>query len=305
MAAEAAFQIEPRALFEFAPAKVNLALRVGAAGSDGYHPLESLVVFARLRDGVVLEPDREPELRVRGRAAAATGEPRDNLVLKAARELASRVPEIRSGRFTLLKRIPLAAGLGGGSADAAAALRLLCRANGLELDDPRVTEAAAATGADVSVCLASRARLMRGRGERLSDAGGLPQMWAVLVNPNVAVPTASVFAAFDRMPMPALAPDAAIGRPTGKTQAPLSFPSLIERLAASANDLAPAAISLAPAIADVLAALRELPGCRLARMSGSGATCFGLFETPEQAGAALRRLRDSHPRWWACATMLG
>jgi 4-diphosphocytidyl-2-C-methyl-D-erythritol kinase len=239
-----------------------------------------------------------PDLRVRGRSAA-TGEPRDNLILKAARELASRIPGIRSGRFTLLKRIPVAAGLGGGSADAAAALRLLVRVNGLELDDPRVTEAAAATGADVPVCLASRARVMRGRGERLSDSGRLPRIWTVLVNPRFAISTASVFAAFDRISTPeAAAP------PDVETPAPPSFSALIERLASSANDLEPAAISLAPAIGDVLAALRELPGCHLARMSGSGATCFGLFEAPEQAGAACRRLRHSYPHWWACATML-
>ncbi len=185
----------PAARVEAAPAKVNLTLRVVGRRADGYHDLESLVVFAGVGDRLAFAPARALDLKVRGPTAGAAGNLSDNLVFKAARALADRVPGLKLGRFELSKRLPVAAGLGGGSADAAAALRLLARANRLTLDDPRLIQAARATGADVPVCLDPRPRVMRGIGDVLSAPLDLPRLPAVLVNPGVAVPTKDVFAA--------------------------------------------------------------------------------------------------------------
>ena len=185
----------PTARVEPAPAKVNLTLRVVGRRADGYHDLESLVVFASVGDRLAFAPGRVLALTMGGPTATAAGELADNLVLKAARALAERVAGLKLGRFDLSKRLPVAAGLGGGSADAAAALRLLARANRFALDDPRLMEAARATGADVPVCLDPRPRVMRGIGDVLSEPLDLPRLPAVLVNPGVAVPTKDVFAA--------------------------------------------------------------------------------------------------------------
>jgi 4-diphosphocytidyl-2-C-methyl-D-erythritol kinase len=280
---------------------------VGALRPDGYHAIESLVVFARLRDAVLLTPGEAPGLTLRGPSASASGPAEDNLILAAARKLAALAPGLKSGRFTLIKRLPVAAGLGGGSADAAAALRLLGRANGWAQDDPRLMAAAAATGADVPVCLQPRPRIMRGKGEALSAPLHLPPLWAILANPGVAVATAAVFGAFDRrIPpnTPHKADHAPVEAPDRAEQRPDSA-AVIGMLARSGNDLEPAATALAPQIADVLAALNRLPGCRLARMSGSGATCFGLFNSAHDAGLGCRLLRALHPRWWVRATALG
>ena len=181
-------------LVENAPAKVNLTLRVLSRRADGYHELESLVVFAGCGDRLSFTPGGELTLDMSGPRAAHAGDTADNLVLKAARGLAALVPGHRLGAFELEKNLPVAAGLGGGSADAAAALRLLARANGLALDDPRIHQAARATGADVPVCLDPRPRLMRGIGEKLSAPLVLPPLHAVLVNPGVALATKDVFA---------------------------------------------------------------------------------------------------------------
>src|SRR5262245_7114010 len=232
-------------------------------------------------------------LAVRGPGAAASGAVADNLVLKAARALAAEIDGLRFGRFTLDKRLPVAAGVGGGSADAAAALRLIARINGLA-DDRHLLAAARATGADVPVCLDPRPRVMGGIGEVLSAPLDLPPLAAVLVNPGVAVATKDVFAAL-RL------------RPGASThgEIPRARPALMAFLAAQQNDLEEPAISRVPAIADVLAALRALPGCRLARMSGSGPTCFALFDSARAAEAAARTLRDAHPQWWVRASLLG
>ena len=173
----------PVPLVENAPAKVNLTLRVVRRRDDGYHDIESLVAFADFGDTLSLSRGQELTLTVRGPSAAAAGEGADNLVLKAARALAARCPDIVLGAFRLDKRLPVAAGLGGGSADAGAALRLLAQANGLARDDPRLYAAARATGADVPVCLDARARVMRGIGDLLSAPLSLPPLPAVLVNP--------------------------------------------------------------------------------------------------------------------------
>ena len=280
---------------ELAPAKVNLTLRVIGRRADGYHEIESLVAFADVGDALTFSPGGALALRVAGPTAAAAGQIADNLVLKAARALAERVERLKLGGFALSKRLPVAAGLGGGSADAAAALRLLARANGLAPDDPRLMQAARATGADVPVCLDPRPRFMRGIGDVLSDPLDLPRLFAVLLNPGVAVATKDVFTA--------------LALPTAVRTAPAAIctgtAALLDEIVRGRNDLEGAAIELEPAIADALAVLRKLPGFRLARMSGSGATCFGLFDSMGAARGAARRLRIGYPDWWVRATALG
>jgi 4-diphosphocytidyl-2-C-methyl-D-erythritol kinase len=285
----------PAAGAEKAPAKINLTLRVLGRRADGYHDIESLVAFAGVGDALTFTPGGDLALTVGGPTAAAAGDVADNLVLKAAHALAERVAGLRLGRFTLSKRLPVAAGLGGGSADAAAALRLLARANALAPDDPRLMQAARATGADVPVCLDPHTRLMRGIGDILSDPLDLPRLFTLLVNPGVAVATADVFAALAAPPAGQTAPAAQ----------PLGPAALLAEIASGRNDLEAPAIELEPAIADVLAVLRKLPGCRLARMSGSGPTCFGLFDSSRAASAAARTLRIGYPAWWVRATVLG
>ena len=281
---------------EFAPAKVNLTLHVLGRRPDGYHEIESLVVFADAGDRLTLAPADELSLTVQGPTGAAAGATGDNLVLKAARALAGRVDGLRTGRFTLDKQLPVAAGLGGGSSDAAAALRLLARHNSLSLEDPRLHAAARQTGADVPVCLDPRPRMMRGIGEILSAPVRLPELAAVLVNPGVAVPTRDVFAA---LAAPALtSPAQADDFITIDTDAA----SLVSVLSARRNDLEIPAIRIQTIIADVLAALQAFPDCLLARMSGSGATCFGLFGSNGAAQEAAERMQNNRPGWWVRAT---
>jgi 4-diphosphocytidyl-2-C-methyl-D-erythritol kinase len=280
---------------EKAPAKVNLTLRVLGRRADGYHDIESLVAFAGVGDALTFTPSGALALAVGGPTAAAAGDVAHNLVLKAARTLGERVEGLKLGRFTLSKRLPVSAGLGGGSADAAAALRLLARANRLAPDDPRLMQAARNTGADVPVCLDPRARLMRGIGDVLSAPLDLPRLFALLVNPGVAVATKDVFAALS---IPPAAHIAQVAPPAGPAE-------LLAEITNGRNDLEGPAIELEPAIADVLAVVRKLPGCRLARMSGSGATCFGLFDSTRAASAAARTLRVGYPAWWTRATVLG
>jgi 4-diphosphocytidyl-2-C-methyl-D-erythritol kinase len=292
----------PAARLEKAPAKINLTLRVMGRRPDGYHEIESLVAFAGVADDLSFTPARNLTLAVAGPTAAASGRISDNLVLKAADALAERVAGLKLGSFVLSKRLPVAAGLGGGSSDAAAALRLLARANRLAGDDPRLMQAARATGADVPVCLSPRPRLMRGIGDVLSDPLRLPPLSAVLVNPGVAVATRDAFAALRAGPSVPSAPmDLGLG---SVHRPPWGLAELSAALAKDRNDLEQPAIALAPIIADVLAALRKSEGCRLARMSGSGATCFGLFETARAATMAARELRTRHPTWWIRATAL-
>jgi 4-diphosphocytidyl-2-C-methyl-D-erythritol kinase len=284
----------PPARAEKAPAKVNLTLHVLGRRADGYHEIESVVAFAGVGDELTFSPAPALALTVDGPTAAAAGDTSDNLVLKAARALLERVGGLKVGNFALSKHLPVAAGLGGGSADAAAALRLLARENGLALDDVRLMQAARATGADVPVCLDPRLRVMRGIGEILSDPIDLPRMPAVLVNPGVAVPTRDVFAALRLTP----------GQ-VGPVSPPLGATSLRDAIANGRNDLEGPAIELQPVIAEVLSVLRNLPGCTLARMSGSGATCFGLFDSTQDAEGAARQLRAGYPGWWVRETVLG
>lgn len=293
-------------LVDFAPAKINLTLRIGQQRPDGYHELESLVVFADAGDRLRLTPGDALSLTVDGRTAADAGKVADNLVLKAARALAADVPDLRVGRFELEKSLPVAAGLGGGSSDAAAALRLLEGANPDKnlSGDSRMMAAARKVGADVPVCLNPKPRIMRGIGEVLSAPLYLPKLPAILVNPRVSAPTAAVFAA--RTASGKMQNDRVIAlaeQATSETSIP-GADDLIDALHDSGNDLERPATSLHPVITDVLDALRALPGCRLARMSGSGATCFGLFDAA-RVHAAAGDLAAKHPNWWIVPTTLG
>jgi 4-diphosphocytidyl-2-C-methyl-D-erythritol kinase len=283
-----------------APAKVNLTLRVLGSRPDGYHELESLVVFADCGDRLTFTPGSALSLTLSGATASEAGADAENLVLKAARALAARMPDLILGAFHLEKNLPVAAGLGGGSSDAAAALRLIAQANRLALDNPHLQAAARATGADVSVCLDPRPRLMRGIGEQLSQPLALPQLPAVLVNPGVALATKDVFAGLNASAQLAAPFDlvAAIAKLESRDQ-------LLHMLQTQPNDLEAPAIILQPVIADVLTVLRGLAGCQLARMSGSGATCFGLFASAAGADAAAKILRAKYPNWWAQACTLG
>jgi 4-diphosphocytidyl-2-C-methyl-D-erythritol kinase len=288
----------PDPLVEAAPAKVNLTLRVLGRRSDGYHEIESLVAFASVGDRLSFTPGGELGLSVSGPTATQAGDNADNLVLKVARALAARSPGITLGAFQLEKHLPVAAGVGGGSADAAAALRLIARANSLAPDAPRFYEAARATGADVPACLDPRSRMMRGIGELLSEPLSLPPLPAVLVNPGAAVPTKAVFAAWKPAGAPPPLDQAALVKITERKD-------LLRFLAAQDNDLQEPAIKIAPVIAEVLAALDFLPGCELARMSGSGSTCFALFKTAAEATIAAETLHARYPQWWVRPSALG
>lgn len=280
-----------------APAKVNLTLRVLGRRTDGYHALSSVVAFAGTGDRLALEPGARLSLEMDGPGAGGLETGADNLVLRAAQALAARVPGPVLGRFHLAKRLPVAAGIGGGSADAAAALRLLARANGLALGDPRLFQAALATGSDVPACLYGRSCLMEGRGETLTPLD-LPRFGAVLVNPRVPVATADVFRALGIAPGTQLAEVTALP-PLGDQGATLAF------LRNEPNDLAPPAYALAPVLAEVEAALDATPGVRLVRMSGSGATLFGLYRDCRAAARAARMVASIHPDWWVKSTILG
>lgn len=284
-------------LTERAPAKVNLSLRVLGRRADGYHDLASVVAFAGAGDRLALEPGEGLALHITGPGAATLAGDPDNLVLRAARRLAERAPGLRAGRFTLDKRLPVASGIGGGSADAGAALRLLARANGLAFDDPRLFDAALATGSDVPACLYGRSCLMAGRGETLTPVA-LPRFGALLVNPRVPVGTAEVFRALGMAP----------GTRVGAARALPALASPAEALAwlvDEPNDLEPPARLVAPVLDEVEAALRATPGARLVRMSGSGATMFALYADCRAAARAAKIVAGAHPAWWVKPTVIG
>ncbi len=289
-----------QALAARAPAKINLTLHVlGRRPSDGYHELESLVAFAGVSDALSLAPGEALSLSVDGPTAGPAGPADDNLVLRAARHLAASVSGLRLGHFHLTKRLPVAAGIGGGSSDAAAALRLLAQANGLGLDHPAVVAAARATGADVPVCLDPRARMMKGAGEAIGPALRLAPLPAVLINPGVPVPTAPVFKALglgvgERLPGAAHPAIAEESRPN----------ALVAAIGPARNDLEAPALTVAPVIGEALGALRAQAGCRLARMSGSGATVFAIFGHRTQAALAAHAIGAAMPGWWVAATMM-
>lgn len=269
---------------EAAPAKVNLALHVTGRRPDGYHLLDSLVVFAGTGDRVTVEAAERLSLQVTGPFAQGVPAGEDNLVLRAARLLDPG----RGARIVLEKRLPVASGIGGGSADAAAALRALSRLWQVPLPP---AEAVLTLGADVPACLLGRPVRMRGVGERLEPLPGPVPTHMLLANPRVAVPTPDVFARLELRENPPL-PDLP----------PFPDATAVARFAAACrNDLEAPAIALAPVIAEVLDRLRATPGCLLARMSGSGATCFGLYAEAGLRDAALGRLTEEHPGWWVVA----
>lgn len=289
----------PQRLVARAPAKINLTLHIEGRRPDGYHELHSLVAFAGAGDFLSFEPGLQFELTLEGPTAIEAGDGGDNLVARAERALRAEKPDLRSGHFHLVKRLPVSAGIGGGSSDAAAALRLLAEANGVPVNDPALFEAARKTGADIPVCIAPRAKFMRGVGERLGPPLRLPPLFAVLVNPRQAVETRDVFQKLGLKPGETLGygPHPAIG-------GGMDFETLTRALKKARNDLEDAACVIAPVIGHVLNVLAGARGCRLARMSGSGATCFALFETCRQAGAAARAIARGHPEWWVKATLL-
>lgn len=279
-----------------APAKVNLALHVTGRRADGYHLLDSLVVFPAVGDRLAAAPASALTLQVDGPFAAGVPTDGGNLVLRAAAALAAARGVTAGAALRLTKVLPHAAGIGGGSSDAAAAIGILAELWGVEPLAPG-DPAVAALGADVPVCMtAPLPRRMSGIGEVLAPVAGLPPCALVLVNPGVAVPTRDVFAAMtdkDNAPMTPLPPPG-----TG-------FAGFADWLAAQRNDMAPAAVTLAPGIGMALDRLKATPGVHLARMSGSGATCFGLCRDLPGAQAAARAIAAAHPGWWVVAATVG
>lgn len=281
-----------------APAKVNLFLHVAGPDAAGLHPLSSLVAFADVGDGLTLEPAEALSLEIGGPFGAGLSAGEDNLVLRAVRALGRATGRETPFRLTLDKRLPVASGLGGGSSDAGAALKLARRALGLEMDDAALAAVAGGLGADGAMCLHARAAWAGGYGERLTFEPRLPPLHAVLVNPGVASPTGQVYAAYDRH------------APRGADRPPeppggWSAGSVIDWLARQRNDLQAPALALSPAVAEPIAALEALAGARLARMSGSGATVFCLFDGARAAEAAAEALGRSRPDWWVRAAVLG
>jgi 4-diphosphocytidyl-2-C-methyl-D-erythritol kinase len=277
------------AVERLARAKINLALHVTGQRADGYHLLDSLVAFAEIGDTLRVESAEGLSLSIDGPMAASLPASDDNLVLRAARLFGAGL----GAHIRLTKRLPVASGIGGGSADAAATLLALAELWSLPLPPP---EAILSLGADVPVCLGGRAARMRGIGDKVTPlAAPLPPAWAVLTNPGVAVSTPAIFRAL-----------------TCKTNAPLpavlgpwpDLAALASALSEQRNDLAPPACALEPPIPAALAALSAQAGCALARMSGSGATCFGLFADPSEAESAAEALRRACPLWWTVATRL-
>ncbi len=287
---------------ELACAKINLALHVGARRPDGYHNLESLVVFADLADAVTARPAPKGSattLNVTGPFAELLSETTTsaaNLALRAAEALARVAPKraARPMHLTLAKRIPIASGLGGGSADAAATLRLLNRVWGLKLAAPKLADIAKSLGADVPMCLVSAPLVARGIGEAITPVAGVPALPIVLAHPGVLVSTASVFAGLgneERQPLPPL---------------PAKFGTaldLIFWLRQTRNDLTDPARALARQATAAALALSRDPDCLFARMSGSGATAFGVFVTSAAADRAAKRIRQAKPSWWVTTAM--
>ncbi|MEG3175253.1 4-(cytidine 5'-diphospho)-2-C-methyl-D-erythritol kinase [Sphingomonas sp. RB3P16] len=270
---------------ETAPAKINLALHVRARRADGYHELETLFAFVTDGDTVTLEPG-PLSLTITGPFGAGLRAEDDNLVLRAARAFAQRYGLDVAGAFTLDKHLPVASGIGGGSADAAAALRALARLNGIAIDDPALFDIAATLGSDVPACLLGRTALGQGRGERLAPLDGPSGMPALLVNPGVAVSTAAVFKAWD-----------------GADRGAMPDGDVLAVALAARNDLEPPARKLAPEI-DAVLDLLAMPAPILARMSGSGATCFALYASAADRAAAATRIRTAQPAWWCLETRL-
>jgi 4-diphosphocytidyl-2-C-methyl-D-erythritol kinase len=274
---------------ELARAKINLALHVLGRRPDGYHELDSIVAFAGIADCLTFETADDWNLDITGPFAAGLGSAPDNLVLKAARGFAETFGDEARYRISLEKKLPVASGIGGGSADAAATLRALHSLSGRTIDSGKLSALAASLGADVPVCLMGKSCRMRGIGERIDLLTDLAPMPAVLVNPRREVATAQVFARL------ALKPGVR------------AFAGLEEGgdLASCRNDLSLPALAMAPIIGEVIRALQDETGLRFARMSGSGATCFGIFASTAAAEAAARDIAAAYPGWWVMPTVIG
>jgi 4-diphosphocytidyl-2-C-methyl-D-erythritol kinase len=281
----------------FAAAKINLALHVTGRRADGYHLLDSAVMFAAgAGDVLTIAPAGHTALTITGPFGDGLETGSGNLVLRAVAALEAECPGMVSPcHITLEKNLPVASGIGGGSADAAAALKAVIGFNDLDIAAHRLAELALKLGADVPVCLRSTACRMSGIGEDIEAWSDAPPLHAVLVNPLVGVSTAAIFKAL------ALTPGESAGTDMGAMPA---APGCLDWLNRCRNDLQPAACALQPVIGEVLDALAVTPGCRLARMSGSGATCFGLYEDAASATAAAAVLRSTRPGWWVAPTRL-
>jgi 4-diphosphocytidyl-2-C-methyl-D-erythritol kinase len=282
------------AVVRAAPAKINLYLHVVGKRADGYHLLDSLVAFAECGDVLRVAPSDTLALVVDGPFAASLAGEGDNLVLRAARALATKLGRAPEAAIRLTKNLPVASGIGGGSADAAATLRALEALWGSSLPASERNALALKLGADVPVCCAGHPAYMGGVGEQIDAAPGLPPVGLVLVNPGHKLATVDVFKART----------GAFSAPGRFSEAPRNAADLAELLRARANDLAAPAMQLCPAISDVLAALEASPGCRLARLSGSGATCFGVYDDQPAAARAADSLSRARPGWWITATRL-
>jgi 4-diphosphocytidyl-2-C-methyl-D-erythritol kinase len=285
------------ALHDIGRAKINLTLEVLGRRTDGFHELRSLVAFADFGDRLALDPGDGIDLEVEGPFASvlATG----NLVLDAARAARARLPNLRLGRFRLEKSLPVAAGLGGGSADAAGALRLIARANPGLVADEVLSDLALELGSDVRVCLKSRPALMTGRGETVEPVPGFPACGVVLANPGSALATQAVYAALDAKRL----------GPSPRSEAATldfhrSFDALLAYARPRGNDLEGPAANLVPDIRAVLAALAAIDGVNLARLSGSGPTCFALLPSAVEAKRAAGELAAAHPAWWIASGAL-
>lgn len=283
-----------------APAKVNLFLHVGTARDDGRHPLDSLVMFAdeQACDWLTFSPADQISLSVTGPGAVASGAGEENLVLRAFRAVLEARPDLAPHAMTLDKALPVAAGLGGGSADAGAVLRVLGSATGVP--DDALLAIAARLGGDVPACVLAKACRMAGDGDRVTPLSGVAALPALLVNPKIPCPTGPVFRQFDGLGLGAGFSEIDLTPITG-----IDPPALIQWLRANTrNDLEAAAIARVPAIARVLEALSQLPGARLVRMSGSGASCFVLFDTLDSTRLSHEELFRLQPNWWARPVLL-
>jgi 4-diphosphocytidyl-2-C-methyl-D-erythritol kinase len=284
-------------IIEFAPAKLNLYLHITARRPDGYHDLDSLAAFASIGDWVCLRPASSLSLDVDGPFASALAheDPSQNLIVKAVQSFASFVGRALDVKFLLTKNLPVASGIGGGSSDAAAALRALAKYWGIEADDERVIKAAALYGQDVPLCLKIENSYLTAEGS--VPAPRLPPVDVVLINPNIPLPTPDVYRAYRKL-------DGAFSPLSRLSSTPNSALVLAAALKARNNDLYKPACALVPEIADVINALADTKGCLLARMSGSGATCFALYASSGEANEASRVLRDRHPTWWIEAGLM-
>lgn len=285
----------PEGLGAFAPAKINLFLHVGDKRADGFHDLESLVVFARTGDELHFERAPALSLKVVGPFASKLGLEPDNLVLRAARALCAEAGIEATAKITLTKNLPVASGIGGGSADAAATLKGLNELWDLGLSQEGLFEVAAQLGSDVPVCVASEPAWMEGRGERIMLLGKVARLPIVLVNPGVAVPTGKVFAALNERRGMGVEPPEALDDPG----------ALLAFLESTTNDLEAPAKALAPEIGDALSVLAASPGVVFCRMSGSGATCFALFADDDAADRAAATLAERFPAWWVMRSQIG